>query len=106
MKKNLLFAVRGWAAASVTIILLGLIWPLILPGIVHGDHYYGSALSLPMVIGIVLIQLSPFALIIGVIGGNVAREGGRAEQNLMAMIFGAILALAWGIYWFWAFSGW
>ena len=106
MKQNIRFALRGWLAALFTTLALGLTWPQILPGIVHGDHYYGDALTLPMVILIVFLTVSPLAMIVGVIGGNLPREGGKAEQNLMAMIFGVLLALACGVYGFWSFSGW
>ena len=106
MKKNILFAFRGWLAALVTTVMLGLIWPQIIPGIVHGNHYYGDAMGLPLIILVVFIQVSPLALIAGLIGGNIPKEGGKAEQNLMAMIFGVMLALACGVYGFLSFSGW
>ena len=106
MKNNILFAFRGWVAALATTAVLGMLWPQILPGIVRGGHYYGDALSLPMVMLIVFVMVTPLALLAGLIGGNLPREGGRSEQNLMAMIFGALIALACGCYGFWSFSGW
>ena len=102
----LLFALTGWGAAVVATVGVGLYWPTIFPGIVELDHYYGAGPGLPLIIGLVLLVISPAALVGGLVGSRIPKEGGRTEQILMAAIIGVILALPFACYGFWFFTGW
>jgi len=53
----------------------------------------------------VLAAASLPAIIGGVVGGRIPKEGGRNQQLLVAAIFGIILALPCGCYGLWMFSG-
>jgi acid phosphatase family membrane protein YuiD len=49
---------------------------------------------------------SPAALVGGLIGSRVPKEGGQTEQFIMAAIFGVILALPFACMGLWFFTGW
>lgn len=100
------FALTGWVAGAVAIVGLGLYWPTIFPGIVELDHYYGAGPDLPFIIGLALLIATPGALVGGLIGSRLPKEGGQTEQSIMAAILGAILALPFGCYGLWFFTGW
>jgi hypothetical protein len=106
IKQTLAYALVGWVAGVITALVVGLLWPTIFPAVIRIQHYYGTGPSLLLIIAIVLIYASPAALIGGMLGGWVPREGGRADQFLLAAIFGALLALPFGCYGMWFFTGW
>ena len=101
------FAVSGWVAGTVALVLLSLVWPNIFPGFVNYQHYDPTGAP-PNLVGIVLIDLAAAslpALIGGIVGGNVPKEGGNRQQLVMAGIFGVIFALPCGCGGLWMFSG-
>ena len=97
-------AVLGWVGGAVTTVAFGLFLLAAFPGIVRLSPD-GAQPGLPLVLGMTLLTVTPFALIGGVLGGRVAREGGEAEQRWMAAIFGALLSLPAACFNFWAFGG-
>jgi hypothetical protein len=99
------FALAGWIAGLVATFGLAWLWQIIFPAIIHPQHYYDFAPSLLTVILIGLVVATPAALIGGVLGSRVPREGGRTEQIIMAAILGAILALPFSCYILWVFTG-
>lgn len=97
-------ALLGWVGGVVTTLAFSVFLLAVFPGIMRLSPD-GSQPGLPLVIGLALLTIIPFSLVGGVIGGRVAREGGTAEQRLMAAIFGALLALPTACFGFWSFSG-
>lgn len=106
IKQTLSYALAGWAAGVIATIGVGLCWPTIFPAIVRNEHYYGAGPGMPFIIGLVSLFASPVALIAGMIGGWVPKEGGRREEYIMAAIFGVILSIPFICYGFWFFTGW
>jgi len=104
--RTLSFSLTGWLAGVIATVIVGLLWPTIFPAVVRIEHYYGAGPGLPAIIGIVSIFASPAALIGGLIGGWVPREGGRTDEYIMAVIFGVLLALPFSCYGLWFFTGW
>lgn len=100
-------AAAGWAAGALGLLLLSLAWPSIFPGFVNYKHYdpNGPAPNLAGIIVIVLAAASLPAIIGGIVGGRIPKEGGRREQYLMSAIFGMILAMPCGCFVLWLFSG-
>jgi len=101
------FALVGWAAGVLALILLSFLWPNVLPGFVHYNHYdpTGTAPNLVLIVAIILGAASVPAIIGGVVGGRIPKEGGDRQQLIMAGIFGIILALPLGCFGLWLFSG-
>ena len=101
------FALAGWVAGVLALILLSLVWPNVLPGFVHYNHYdpTGPAPNLVLIVGVILAAASLPAIIGGVVGGRISKEGGDRQQLIMAAIFGIILALPVGCFGLWLFSG-
>jgi hypothetical protein len=91
--RALLFALTGWVVSVIAIVAFGLYWPTIFPAIIKPEHYYGEGPKFLSIIGLAIIFGSPAALVGGVIGSRVPKEGGQTEQFIMAAIFGVILAL-------------
>lgn len=104
--RTLSLALTGWAAGVIAGIGVGFCWPTIFPAIVRNDHYYGAGPSLSVIIGLVSIFASPAALVGGLIGGRIPREGGRTDEFIMAVIFGVLLSLPFTCYGLWFFTGW
>jgi len=104
--RTLLFALTGWLVSVFAIIGVGLFWPTIFPAIVRTEHYYGEGPNLPTILGLAIIFGTPAALVGGIIGSRVPKEGGQAEQLIMAGIFGVILALPFACMGLWFFTGW
>ena len=104
--RALLFALTGWLVSVVAIIGIGLLWPTIFPAIVRTEHYYGVGPNLPAILGLAIIFGSPAALVGGIIGSRIPKEGGQTEQLIMASIFGVILALPFACMGLWFFTGW
>ncbi len=103
---TLSYALIGWVAGVVATVGVGLYWPTIFPAIVRNDHYYGAGPGLPFIIAIAVLFASPAALIGGMIGGWIPKEGGRTDEYIMAMIFGVFLATPFACYGMWFFTGW
>ncbi len=103
---TLSYALIGWVAGVVATVGVGLYWPTIFPAIVRNDHYYGAGPGLPFIIAIAVLFASPAALIGGMIGGWIPKEGGRTDEYILAMIFGVFLAIPFACYALWFFTGW
>jgi hypothetical protein len=101
----LLYLCTGWLAGVFATLGLGLLWPIIFPAIVRVTHYYSAGPGLPVILGIVLIVVSPAAVVGGLIGSRLPKEGGQGDQILMAAIGGAVLALPFGCWGLWFFTG-
>lgn len=101
------FAATGWVAGALALVTLSFVWPAIFPGIVNYNHYYstGAGPSLALIVLIDLAAASLPAIIGGIIGGQIPKEGGRTQQLLVAALFGIILALPCGCFGLWLFSG-
>jgi cation transporter-like permease len=78
-----------------------------LPGFVHYNHYdpTGPAPNLVLIVGVILAAASLPAIIGGVVGGRISKEGGDRQQLILAAIFGIILAVPVGCFGLWLFSG-
>lgn len=105
LASNLRFALSGWIAGVAATILLGLVWPQIMPAIVNVEHYYGAGPGIWVIMGIVLLLASPAAAVGGFIGSRIPREGGRREQQLAAVVTGIVLAMPFACYGLWFFTG-
>jgi MFS family permease len=101
------FAAAGWLAGTLVLLILTFAWPSIFPGFVHYNHYdpTGPAPNLGLIVLVVLAAAALPAIIGGVIGGRLPKEGGRTQQLLVAAIFGIFLALPCGCFGLWLFSG-
>ncbi len=105
LPRSLSYALTGWIAGAVATLVLGLSWPIIFPAIVRPEHYYGAGPGLIPILGIVLVLASPMAAIGGLIGGNLALEGGEGGQRLIAIIFGIIFSFPCNCGGLWFFTG-
>jgi len=101
------FALVGWLAGVIALVLLSFVWPTIFPGFVHYNHYdpTGPQPNLVLIVLIDLAAASLPAIIGGAVGGRVPKEGGNRQQLLVAAIFGIMFALPCGIFGLWLFSG-
>ena len=106
MSRNISYALTGWLAGIVTVVVMGLVWPSVFPGIVNVDHYYGAGPSLPMIIFIASLVISPASLVGGFIGGRVTIEGGEMTQRGIAAIFGVFFAIPFACVVLMYFTGW
>lgn len=100
------FALIGWIAGTLFTLTLGLAWPAIFPGITRpAPTTADPVLSLSTSIFITLVITSLPALLGGLVGGNLPREGGRREQLFAAAIGGILLSAPFGCFNFWLLSG-
>ena len=83
-----------------------LYWPTIFPAIMENEHYYGIGPSLSIIVGLVLVFVSPAALVGGLIGSRIPKEGGQNEQFMMAAIMGIVFSLPFACMVLWFFTGW
>ena len=105
LRRNISYAFTGWIGGLIGTLILGLAWPIIFPAIVNIDHYYESGPNLLTILGIVLLVVTPAALIGGVIGGRVSVEGGERGQRIFAVIFGILLSSPCACGGLWFFTG-
>jgi hypothetical protein len=97
----ILSALTGWIAGVVSLLVWSFVWPQIMP-------VTGRASALPgywKTLLFLMILLTPFGIAGGLVGGRLPSEGGKREQILYAMIFGALFTLVFGSCAFW-YSGW
>lgn len=101
------FALVGWLAGVIALLLLSFVWPNFFPGFVNYNHYdpTGPQPNLVLIVLADLAAASLPAIIGGVIGGRVSKEGGDRQQLLLAAVFGIIFALPLGCFGLWLFSG-
>ncbi|MEP7356885.1 MAG: hypothetical protein ABI847_06560 [Anaerolineales bacterium] len=87
------FLLIGWGASVAAILLLGIGWPSVFPSGQKLEVFYGSAYGFPLVVLTAIILGTPAAIIGGLVGSRIPREGGRKEQITAAAITGILLAL-------------
>lgn len=87
MRQNLVFALTGWVAGILSTLAVGL---LVLPNTIGSPRVFDT----PELLGLalVLVVVSPVALAGGLIGGHLPKEGGTADQIVMAVLLGVVLA--------------
>jgi MFS family permease len=103
--KSSSFLLIGWIAGEVATLGFGLIWPVMFPAIIQFRHYSVLNSSLLIVLVILFILVSPLALIGGLIGSRIPKEGGRTGQLIMAALFGIILSLPVACLGLWFYTG-
>ncbi len=99
--QHLLNALSGWIAGVLVTLGFSYIWQQIFPVI----DRTGQGSSLPAVLAIILIIITPVSIAGGVIGGRLPRESGRAGQLMYAALFGALFAVPFACFLFW-YLGW
>jgi hypothetical protein len=89
IRENLLFALTGWIVGLCCILGIALIVFPVFFGISK------SISTLPDLLAFVLVVIlvSPAALLGGLLGGRALKEGGRTGQLIMAGVVGAIAAV-------------
>ncbi len=70
-----------------------------------GQINFSGSLADPAILWIVGLLTALAALIGGLVGGQLSREGGRSSQIMMAVIVGIMLALPISCIGFWV-TGW
>ena len=97
----ILSALIGWLAGMVSLLVWSFLWPKILP-------MAGRASALPgnwKMLLVLMLVMTPFALVGGLIGGRLATEGGRRGQFIYASAAGAMMMVVFGSCAFW-YTGW
>jgi len=97
----ILSALIGWLAGMVSLLVWSFLWPKILPMAGRASAFPGSWKMLL----VLMLVMTPFALVGGLIGGRLAREGGRRGQFIYAAAAGAMMTVVFGSCAFW-YSGW
>ncbi|HEX5691428.1 MAG TPA: hypothetical protein VFX76_15545, partial [Roseiflexaceae bacterium] len=100
-RDNMIFAGIGWLAGICLMLAIGFV---IFPAL---DGVRRPCLGMPdvLILGLVLLLVTPFALAGGLVGARLPREGGRNSQLIMAAICGILLAVPLSCLVFW-YSGW
>jgi len=75
------------------------------PAIIQYRHYFSAGSGLLIIVGILLILVSPLALAGSIIGSRIPKEGGRMGQLLMAAVFGVIFSLPVACFVLWYITG-
>lgn len=101
VRTHLLFALVGWLAGVV--ITLGVAF-VIFPALFGQVRTTFGQADL-VILGLVLLLVSPAALAGGIAGGRMAQEGGQRTQIVLAAIVGIIIALPFSCVAFW-YTGW
>jgi hypothetical protein len=101
MRENLLFAGVGW----VTGVLLALVVAFVIFPAFDGSWRGAFAATNLLILGLVLLVVSPAALAGGFAGSRIPREGGRSVQLIMAAICGVLLAMPLSCVLLW-YTGW
>ena len=101
IRQNLLFALTGWVAGLCSILAIALIIFPIFFGISKSIRTLPDLLAFALVV----LLVSPAALLGGLIGSRATREGGRNGQLIMAAVVGIIAAVPLSCIAFW-YTGW
>ena len=101
IRSSMLFALVGWLAGLCATLGNGFV---IFPALVGNPPALGLGAQF-LILGAVLLLVTPAALIGGLIGGRLPKEGGRNGQLIMAGILGVLAALPLSCVGFW-YSGW
>jgi len=97
----ILSALIGWLAGMVSLLVWSFLWPKILPMAGRASAFPGSWKMLL----VLMLVMTPFALVGGLIGGRLATEGGRRGQFIYAAAAGAMMIVVFGSCAFW-YTGW
>lgn len=103
--QDLRLTLLGWFSGIISTIVLGLLWPYIFPAIINPERYYGAGPGLFTIIGLVLVVITPAALLGGFVGGRINQEGGASSQRIVSMLVGMILSLPFACMGLWFFTG-
>jgi hypothetical protein len=95
------FAGIGWIAGTLLTLLTGF---LLAPAIMGHPHSLQDPVD-QIVLGMVLLGMTPGALLGGIVGGRMSREGGDRSQLIMAGLIGLLFSLPIGCIGFW-YLGW
>ena len=87
------FLLAGWVAEAAAIVLIGVGWPSVFPSGLKLAEYYGSAYGFPLVVLTAVVIGTPAAIVGGLVGSRIPREGGEKEQFVAAAAGGILLAL-------------
>jgi hypothetical protein len=101
LRENLLFALTGWLAGVCIMLGVGFI---IFPALVGTPHSFGAGPD-RFILLLVVLLVSPAALVGGLVGGRLPKEGGQFGQLLMAAIAGIMAAVPVSCVGFW-YTGW
>lgn len=99
--QHLLNALSGWIAGLAITAGFSFLWQQIFPVM----DRTGQGPGMLMVLGLILLGISPLAIAGGVIGGRMPKEGGRGQQVVYSMLFGALFALPFACFLFW-YTAW
>ena len=99
--QHLLNALVGWIVRLLITVGFAFLWLNIIPVIDRA----GQGASIPIALLFILAWISPFAIIGGLIGGRLPKEGGRKNQIIAAAIFGLLFPLPIACFLFW-YTGW
>lgn len=105
LAKYLRFAIAGWIGGVASTLLFAYLWTKFFPAIVNVEHYDVNYPALTSTLAITLLIITPVAIIGGIIGSRLPREGGRTEQTIAAVLIGAILVIPFGCISLWAVTG-
>jgi hypothetical protein len=101
MRQNLVFALTGWLAGLCSIVGVAL---LVFPALLGTPKSIRTAPDL-FVFVLVVLLVSPAALVGGLIGGRTPKEGGQSVQLIMAAVVAVIAAVPLSCVAFW-YTGW
>jgi hypothetical protein len=101
ISQMILSALIGWVAGMVSLLVWSFLWPQIMPMADRASALPGYWKTLLFM----MILMTPFGLVGGLIGGRMSREGGRRGQFIYAAAFGALLTVVFGTCAFW-YGGW
>jgi hypothetical protein len=99
--RMIILAGVGWLAGALLTLTLSMV---IAPLITGRGHSLTDQIDL-ILLGMVLLGITPFTLLGGVVGGRISREGGERSQMLMAALLGLLLAFPFGCFGLW-YLGW
>jgi hypothetical protein len=87
------FLLTGWLAMVAAVFLIGFGWPSIFPSGEKLAEFYHSNIGYPLVVLTALLIATPVALVGGLIGSRLPREGGRFDQHVAAALVAIMLSL-------------
>jgi hypothetical protein len=103
--RTLSYALTGWIAGAAVAIALALAWPIIFPGILHPEHYYGFGPNVFQLLLLALVIMTPAAMVGGIVGGRLSIEGGDRGQRVIAIIMAIVFSFPFTCFVFWIFTG-
>jgi len=100
----ILIAIIGWVAGLLTTFALGFIWLHVFPvvdRVIPGAGILGEISYLIQFVIYVIWIISPVAIIGGIIGGLIPREGTRKDQLVYAAIISGALTTPVALFFLW-----